>query len=85
MLRPLFFTALLILTFVSTSSATSRTSPPAGAIIVRAGTTTSGEFADVGTAVNSLPEDSSTQIVFIYPGTYQGQVNISRTGPTTVL
>lgn len=62
----------------------SRTSPPSGAVVVRAGTTTAGEFSTVSKAVNSLPSDSSARTIFIYPGTYTEQVNITRTGPLTV-
>ncbi|KAF4617313.1 hypothetical protein D9613_005803 [Agrocybe pediades] len=62
----------------------SRTSPPSGAVIVRAGTTTAGEFSTVSKAVNSLPNDSSARTIFIYPGTYTEQVNITRTGPLTI-
>ncbi|KAF5363369.1 hypothetical protein D9756_001057 [Leucocoprinus leucothites] len=64
--------------------AASRTSPPAGAKVVRAGTTASGEFATLSAAVNSLPNDSSSQSIFIYPGTYNGQVSITRSGPLTI-
>ncbi|KAF7316045.1 Pectinesterase [Mycena indigotica] len=62
----------------------SRTSPPSGAIVVRAGTTTSGEFSTLAAAVASLPNDSSSRSIFIYPGTYSGQVYITRSGPLTV-
>ncbi|KDR82514.1 hypothetical protein GALMADRAFT_134118 [Galerina marginata CBS 339.88] len=62
----------------------SRTSPPAGAVIVRAGTTTAGEFSTVSKAVNSLPNDSSSRTIFIFPGTYTEQVNITRTGPLII-
>jgi hypothetical protein len=34
--------------------------------------------------VNSLPNDSSSRVIFIYPGTYSGQVYITRSGPLTV-
>lgn len=64
--------------------AASRTSPPAGAKVVRAGTTNSGEFSTVSAAVNSLPNDSSSQSIFIYPGTYTEQVSITRSGPLTI-
>jgi len=64
--------------------AASRISPPAGAKVVRAGTTNSGEFSTVSAAVNSLPNDSSSQSIFIYPGTYTEQVSITRSGPLTV-
>ncbi len=76
--------ASLILVGIQFVQGTSRTSPPAGAVVVRAGTTTEGEFVNVATAMNALPNDNSAQTVFIFPGTYQGQVNISRTGPTKV-
>ncbi|KAF5363373.1 hypothetical protein D9756_001058 [Leucocoprinus leucothites] len=62
----------------------SRTSPPSGAKVVRAGTTNSGEFATLSAAVNSLPNDGSSQSIFIYPGTYNEQVYITRSGPLTV-
>ncbi|KAH9480341.1 Pectinesterase [Psilocybe cubensis] len=62
----------------------SRTSPPSGAVIVRAGTTTSGEFSTVSKAVNSLPNDNSARTIFIFPGTYTEQVNITRPGPLTI-
>ena len=61
-----------------------RTSPPAGAIVVRAGTTTTGEFGTVSQAVNSLPNDNTARSIFIFPGTYTEQVNITRPGPLTV-
>lgn len=75
----------LCLLFVGAASAASRTTPPAGAKVVRAGTTTSGEFKTVTAAVNALPNDSSSQVIFIFPGTYTEQVpSITRVGPLTV-
>ncbi|KAK7044891.1 carbohydrate esterase family 8 protein [Favolaschia claudopus] len=64
--------------------AASRTSPPSGAIVVRKGTTTSGEFATLTAALNSLPNDSSSRSIFIYPGTYSEQIDITRSGPLTI-
>ncbi|KAK1233364.1 hypothetical protein PQX77_003473 [Marasmius sp. AFHP31] len=64
--------------------AASRTSPPSGAIVVRPGTTTSGEFKTIQSAVNSLPNDSSSRSIFLYPGTYTEQVYITRSGPLTI-
>ncbi|KAF8189316.1 pectinesterase [Pholiota molesta] len=64
--------------------AVSRTTPPSGALIVRAGTTTTGEFKTVSSAIASLPNDSSTRSIFIFPGTYSEQVYITRTGPLTI-
>jgi len=64
--------------------ASSRTSPPSGAIVVRSGTTTSGEYKTVASAVAALPDGSSSGIIFIYPGTYQEQVYITRSGPLVI-
>ncbi|ETW82180.1 carbohydrate esterase family 8 protein [Heterobasidion irregulare TC 32-1] len=76
---------LLPLGALSLSPPSSRTAPPSGAKIVRVGTTTSGEFATLGAAVAALPSDSSSQTIFIYPGTYNEQVLIQRSGPVTLL
>ncbi|KAJ7262445.1 pectinesterase [Mycena rebaudengoi] len=72
------------LSLVQYALAASRTTPPSGAIVVREGTTTSGEFATINAALNSLPNDSSSRSVFIFPGTYAEQVSISRAGPLTI-
>ncbi|KAG6867805.1 hypothetical protein C0993_010831 [Termitomyces sp. T159_Od127] len=61
-----------------------RTSPPAGAIIVRAGTNSQGEFSTLAAAVASLPNDNSVQSIFIFPGIYTEQVDITRSGPLTI-
>jgi hypothetical protein len=61
-----------------------RTSPPSGSLIVRSGTTTSGEYKTLASAVAALPADTSSQTIFIYPGTYTGQVLVQRSGPVTV-
>ncbi|KAL9712368.1 hypothetical protein Ac2012v2_003605 [Leucoagaricus gongylophorus] len=74
----------IYLSFLHIVHATSRTSPPTGAKIVRAGTANSGEFSTLSAAVNSLPNDSSSQSIFIYPGTYTEQVSITRVGPLTI-
>ncbi|KJA26945.1 carbohydrate esterase family 8 protein [Hypholoma sublateritium FD-334 SS-4] len=66
------------------SLAASRTSPPAGAVVVRSGTTAAGEFATISAAVSSLPNDKTSQSIFIFPGTYTEQVDITRTGPLTI-
>lgn len=65
-------------------SAASRIRPSAGSVIVRAGTTTLGEFQTVSGAVKSLPNDNSPTTIFIYPGTYAEQVVITRPGPLTI-
>ncbi|TFK34809.1 pectin lyase fold/virulence factor [Crucibulum laeve] len=80
----LFTFALLFVSAFQAVLGASRTSPPSGAVIVRAGTSTSGEFKTVASAVASLPNDSSSRVIFIYPGTYNEQVYITRTGPLTI-
>ncbi len=64
--------------------AASRTSPPAGAVIVRSGTTAAGEFATISAAISSLPKRQNKPVDFIFPGTYTEQVDITRTGALTV-
>ncbi|KAJ6582995.1 pectinesterase [Mycena vulgaris] len=73
----------LFLSLIHYALAASGTTPPSGAIIVRKGTTTSGEFATLTAALNSLPNDSSARSIFIFPGTYAERVNIVRSGPLT--
>ncbi|GLB38744.1 hypothetical protein LshimejAT787_0506090 [Lyophyllum shimeji] len=80
----LVLTLTVVLAFCHAVLAARRTSPPAAAIVVRAGTTTAGEFATVSSAVASLPNDNSSATIFIYPGTYNEQVYINRTGPLTI-
>ena len=46
----------------------SRTSPPSGAVVVRPSNPGAGEFTSVQAAVNSLPNDSSSRTIFIFPG-----------------
>ncbi|KAF8624396.1 hypothetical protein AX15_005880 [Amanita polypyramis BW_CC] len=64
--------------------ADSRTSPPSGAVVVRAGTTGEGEYSTITAALNSLPNDNSSCSIFIYPGTYKEQLFISRPGGLTI-
>ncbi|KZT60059.1 carbohydrate esterase family 8 protein [Calocera cornea HHB12733] len=58
--------------------------PPQGAAVVRLGTSNPHEYPSVQSAVDALPQDSTTQSIFIYPGTYSEAVYINRTGPTYV-
>jgi pectinesterase len=51
---------------------------------VQAGTTTAGHFSTITAALNSLPNDGSSRSLFIYPGTYVEQIDITRTGPLTI-
>lgn len=79
-----FLSSLLIPFLIQSVLGTTRTSPPAGAIIVRAGTNSAGEFSTLAAAVASLPNDNSVQSIFIFPGVYTEQVDITRPGPLTV-
>ena len=62
----------------------SRTSPPSGSIVVNPSTTTSDQYKTLSSAIASLPDDSSSRSIFLYPGTYNEQVYIDRSGPVTV-
>ncbi|KAM0275707.1 hypothetical protein ACHAQH_007506 [Verticillium albo-atrum] len=73
---------------------TSGTEPPAGAVLVapggiisrRADGSTSAVFSSLTAALASLPADWSSQIIFIYPGTYTEQVpTINRPGSVMVI
>ncbi|KAJ7050793.1 carbohydrate esterase family 8 protein [Mycena amicta] len=82
------FVALLLSSSGANASAliekrASRTTPPAGAVVVRATGATSGQFTTIQAAVNSL-DDASTQVIFIFPGTYHEKVSIARTGKLTI-
>ncbi|KAK0476339.1 pectin lyase fold/virulence factor [Armillaria novae-zelandiae] len=63
----------------------SRTSAPSGAVVVRASGTASGEYSTVQAAVDSLDDDGTDQVIFIYAGTYTEQVYIDRDGQTTIM
>ncbi|KAJ6453544.1 pectinesterase [Mycena sanguinolenta] len=78
------WTAFLFLPLIQYALAASRTTPPSGAVVVRAGTTTPGEFSTLSAALASLPNDNSSRSIFIFPGTYTGQNDITREGPLTI-
>jgi pectinesterase len=84
-MRTFILPILLVLgSTISPSVGRQGTEPPAGAVIVKPNTNVAGEFSNLGEAVNSLPADNTSQVVFVYPGLYVGQVNVSRAGPVTV-
>ncbi|KAK0493504.1 pectinesterase [Armillaria luteobubalina] len=91
--RVLSFFYLLLLFAVHSVDATpaqtvkrdSRTSAPSGAVVVRGSGTQSGEYSTVQAAVDSLPDDGTEQVIFIYAGTYSEQVYIDRDGQTTIM
>ncbi|KAF7348127.1 Pectinesterase [Mycena sanguinolenta] len=84
-MRRLFEFIFLLGSVISLSVGRSSTKPPPGAVLVKPGTTVTGEFTNLGDALNALPADDTTQVVFVYPGTYAGQVNVSRPGPVTIM
>ncbi|KAK0203264.1 pectinesterase [Desarmillaria ectypa] len=89
-LRSLTLFSLLIL-FANLADANpilkreSRTSAPSGAVVVRASGAASGEYSTVQAAVDSLADDGTDQVIFIYEGTYTEQVYIHREGQTTIM
>ncbi|GFF27143.1 pectinesterase [Aspergillus udagawae] len=65
---------------------TSGTAPPAGAIVVSQGGTVNGSYSNLTAALAALPNDASTQVIFMYPGTYTEQVpSINRNGPVQII
>ncbi|KAJ5772207.1 Pectin methylesterase [Penicillium odoratum] len=57
---------------------------PEGTIIVSP-TDPRAKFTTIQSAINSLPNDASTQTILILEGTYSEQLNITRAGPITLL
>ena len=80
-------------TATSTSTATaiwahpsSGTIPPTGAILVSVSGSVNGSYSNLTDALASLPDDTSTQIIFMYAGTYEEQVpSINRDGPVMII
>ncbi|KAK7421460.1 hypothetical protein QQX98_002159 [Neonectria punicea] len=65
---------------------TSGTEPPSGAVLVSVDGSIDGSYTSLTDALASLPSDSSTQIIFMYAGTYNEQVpSISRSGPVMII
>ncbi|KAM0460083.1 hypothetical protein ACHAO4_002213 [Trichoderma viride] len=78
-MRPLTILSAFF-SFTAKALAASRTTPPAGALVVG-----SGHYATIQAAVNALKSTSAEQIIFINPGTYNEQVTINKlTGPLTI-
>ena len=72
------------LALAQTALGASRTSPPAGALVVRRESPGSGEFVNISSALMALPDDNSNQTIFIFPGNYTEQIKVTRLGPLTV-
>ena len=54
---------------------------PNGTLLVAPGS----NYATIQSAVASLPDDTSSQVILILPGNYTEQVNVTRAGPTYLL
>ncbi|RKK08213.1 hypothetical protein BFJ68_g16901 [Fusarium oxysporum] len=62
------------------------TTPPKDAVLVSVGGEKPGSYSSLTDALKSLPKDSTSQVIFIYPGTYEEQVpSINRPGPVTII
>ncbi|KAJ4179657.1 hypothetical protein NW755_012381 [Fusarium falciforme] len=65
---------------------TDGTVPPKGAVLVSVNGEKEDSYSSVTDALASLPKDSTEQVIFIYPGTYEEQVPaINRPGPVTII
>jgi pectinesterase len=67
-----------------TQCQTSGTHCPPGTILVSA-TEKRADYTTIQSAINSLPNDSSSQTILILSGSYKEQVNVTRAGPLTLL
>ncbi|EKG18008.1 Pectinesterase catalytic [Macrophomina phaseolina MS6] len=60
--------------------------PPIGAVLVSVGGSVNGSYSNLTAALASLPSDSSTQVIFMYPGTYNEQPPaVNRPGPIQII
>ncbi|KAI1373849.1 pectin lyase fold/virulence factor [Hypoxylon crocopeplum] len=65
---------------------TDGTTPPQGAVLVSVDGTVSGSYKTLTAALASLPSDSATQIIFMYPGEYNEQPPaINRAGQVVIM
>ncbi|KAF8323909.1 pectin lyase-like protein [Clavulina sp. PMI_390] len=78
-----YFSLIALTSAFSHVLAVSRTSPPSGAVVVRGSGTLSGEFSTISKALASLT-GTANRTIFIYPGTYNEQVNVTYGGPLTI-
>ena len=59
--------------------------PPPGAVLVANDSPVKGAYSSLSAALASLPNDSTPQTIFIYPGNYIEQFNVNRPGPVTII
>lgn len=67
------------------SHPTSGTVPPSGAVLVSVNAAITNSFANLTSALASLPADGTSQVIFIYPGTYTEQVSVGRSGSVKII
>jgi hypothetical protein len=67
------------------SHPTSGMVPPAGAVLVSVNGAIENSFSNLTSALASLPADTTSQVIFIYPGSYTEQVAVNGPGPVTVV
>lgn len=58
---------------------------PPGTILVSSTGGDGAHFTTIQSAILSLPDDNSTQIILILAGNYTEQLNVTRSGPTYLL
>lgn len=60
--------------------------PPEGAVVVSTDSSQNATFTSIAAALASLPQDSTNQTVFIYPGTYNEQIpSVNRPGAVRII
>lgn len=67
----------------SSSTSSSRTSPPSGCISVQVDASGPDEYSSLSSAVASL-EGTAEACIFVYGGSYEEQVTIDYDGPLTI-
>ncbi|KAH6664821.1 pectin lyase fold/virulence factor [Halenospora varia] len=67
----------------ATANATS--SRPVRAVLVSVNGSIANSFTNLTAALASLPSDTTSQTIFMYPGSYTEQVSVGRSGPVTIV
>ncbi|KAI1761234.1 pectin lyase fold/virulence factor [Hypoxylon sp. FL1150] len=71
---------------VSWTHPTDGTTPPDGAVLVSVDSEVSGSYKSLTDALASLPSDSTLQVIYMYPGTYNEQPPaINRAGQVVIM
>jgi pectin methylesterase-like acyl-CoA thioesterase len=67
-----------------TKRGVSRTVPPQGCLVVRGNDTQIGEFSSIQSAIDSIASSTNASCIFVYEGTYAGQISIKPKGQLTI-